>query len=193
MSKLQNDKLRLLIFAGSLRKDSLNKKLAKAWASIAEHDSVETTLIDLNDFELPIYNGDIEEASVPQKARELQALFAKHDGFLVVTPEYNGAVPAVVKNTLDWISRPLENGDSGVSIMKGKVCGIAAASPGALGGLRALLLLRDQLAKLSMWVAPSQFALGKAYEAFDDANQLIHESAEKALFNILKEVKEFYE
>ena len=189
----QAKSIKLLAFAGSLRKDSLNKKLVRAWQQIASAEGIEVTLIELNDYELPIYNGDIESESVPKAVRELQHLFAQHDGFLMVTPEYNGAVPAVVKNTLDWMSRPLENGDSGITVMKGKVCGIAAASPGALGGLRALLALRDQLAKLSLWVAPSQFALSKANDAFHDNGELKSEDAKQALAKIAKEVRGFYE
>ncbi|RTE86738.1 MULTISPECIES: NADPH-dependent FMN reductase [Gammaproteobacteria] len=192
MAAPQGSKLKLLAFAGSLRKDSLNKKLIQAWASIAQKQGVEVTLIELNDYELPIYNGDIEEHAVPENVRKLQELCSEHDGFLIASPEYNGAVPALIKNTLDWISRPLENGDSGVSVLKGKVCGIAAASPGGLGGLRALLLLRDQLAKLSLWVAPSQFALSKAPDSFSNG-ELTNESAEKALANIVQEVRGFYE
>jgi len=126
--------IKLLAFAGSLRKDSLNKKLARAWQRIAEAEGITVTLIELNDYDVPMYNGDIEAEAVPNAVRELQSLFAQHDGYLMVTPEYNGAVPALVKNTLDWISRPLENGDSGITVLKGKVCGIAAASPGGVRG-----------------------------------------------------------
>lgn len=165
---MSQSKKKILAFAGSLRTASLNKKLIRNAVKIAEDAGHEVTLIDLNDYPLPIYNGDIEEAGMPEKVRELQTIFAKHDSFLIATPEYNGAVPALVKNTLDWMSRSLENGDSGITLFKGKVVGIISASPGALGGLRALLALRDQLAKLSLWVAPTQFALSKAHEAFAD-------------------------
>jgi len=182
--------MRLLVFAGSLRKASLNKKLAKHVAAAAKKEGAEVTHIELNDYEVPIYNGDIEDSSVPENVRKLQQLAGDHDGFLIVTPEYNGAVPAVVKNTLDWISRPQANGDSGGDLLKGKVAGILSASPGGLGGLRALLLLRDQLAKLSMWVAPAQFALSKASDQFDDNGNLKSDHHD-AVAGVVKSVLSF--
>lgn len=182
---------KLLAFAGSLRKDSLNRKLIACVAKEAENAGAEVTVIDLNDFPLPIFNEDIEEAGMPAKVRELQAIFARHDGLLISTPEYNGAVPALVKNTLDWLTRKQANGNSGIELLKGKVVGIVSASPGALGGLRSLLLLRDQLAKLSMWVAPAQFALGKANEAFDDNGALKNDAHIKQIQGVVKQVIEF--
>lgn len=182
---------KLLAFAGSLRADSFNKKLIACVAKEAEKAGAEVTLLDLNDFPLPIYNGDIEEEGMPAKVRELQDILASHDGLLISTPEYNGAVPALVKNTLDWLTREQANGDSGIELFKGKVVGIVSASPGGLGGLRSLLLLRDQLAKLSMWVAPAQFALGKAHEAFDDNGALKDEGHVKQINGVVKQVIDF--
>lgn len=182
---------KLLAFAGSLRAGSFNKKLITCVVKEAEKAGAEVTLLDLNDFPLPIYNGDIEEEGMPAKVRELQNILAHHDGLLISTPEYNGAVPALVKNTLDWLTREQANGDSGIELFKGKVVGIVSASPGALGGLRSLLLLRDQLAKLSMWVAPAQFALGKAHEAFDDNGALKDEGNVKQINGVVKQVIDF--
>lgn len=188
---MTQSKKKILAFAGSLRAGSFNKKLIKNAVKIAESEGHEVTLIDLNDFPLPIYNGDIEDAGMPDKVRELQALFAKHDSFLIATPEYNGAVPALVKNTLDWMSRSLENGDSGITLFKGKVVGIISASPGALGGLRALLALRDQLAKLSLWVAPTQFALSKAHEAFAEDGSFKDEEQAKRIKAVIADMAAF--
>lgn len=188
---MAQSKKKILAFAGSLRSGSFNKKLIQNAVNIAKQQGHEVTLIDLNDFPLPIYNGDIEDAGVPAKVRELQATFDQHDSFLIATPEYNGAVPALVKNTLDWMSRALENGDSGITLFKGKVVGIISASPGALGGLRALLALRDQLAKLSLWVAPTQFALGQAHEAFDNNNQLKNDEHGKRIQAVIEDIAAF--
>lgn len=182
---------KLLAFAGSARADSLNKQLIACVVKQAEQAGAEVTLIDLKDFPLPVYDGDIEDEGMPENVRKLQGLLADHDGLLISTPEYNGAVPALVKNTLDWLSRERANGDSGITLFRGKVVGIVSASPGALGGLRSLLLLRDQLAKLSMWVAPAQFALGKAHEAFDDSGALKDEAHVKQIKNVVQQVIDF--
>ncbi|RUO35476.1 hypothetical protein CWE13_11135 [Aliidiomarina shirensis] len=182
---------KLLAFAGSLRAGSFNKQLIACVVKEAEKAGAEVTLLDLNDFPLPIYNGDIEEEGMPAKVRELQGILARHDGLLISTPEYNGAVPALVKNTLDWLTREQANGNSGIELFKGKVVGIVSASPGALGGLRSLVLLRDQLAKLSMWVAPAQFALGKAHEAFDENGALKDEGHVKQISGVVQQVIDF--
>ncbi|WP_198173822.1 NADPH-dependent FMN reductase [Lysobacter soli] len=159
---------RLLAFAGSLRQGSYNRRLIHVLAEGARAAGAQVTLIELRDFALPIYDGDIEADGMPENARRLQALMAEHDGLLVSTPEYNGSMPALVKNTLDWISRPLESGRSGVTLFQDKVAGIVSASPGPLGGLRSLLVLRDALAKLGLLVVPQQVAVGQAADKLTD-------------------------
>ncbi|UTA53826.1 NAD(P)H-dependent oxidoreductase [Lysobacter soli] len=159
---------RLLAFAGSLRQGSYNRRLVHVLAEGARAAGAQVTLIELRDFALPIYDGDIEADGMPENARRLQALMAEHDGLLVSTPEYNGSMPALVKNTLDWISRPLESGRSGVTLFQDKVAGIVSASPGPLGGLRSLLVLRDALAKLGLLVVPQQVAVGQAADKLTD-------------------------
>ncbi len=97
---------RLLVFAGSLRAASLNKKLAMLAAAGARQAGAEVTHIDLRDYPLPIYDGDLEAASgIPANARALKDLFIAHQGFLIACPEYNAGVTAVLKNTIDWVSR----------------------------------------------------------------------------------------
>lgn len=179
---------RLLAFAGSLREDSFNKKLARVLADAARDNGAEVTLLDLREHPLPIYDGDIEAQGMPDQVRALQALLADHDGLLISCPEYNGGVPALVKNTLDWISRPQEDGSSGVGLYRGKVAGICSASPGGLGGLRALIALRDLLAKLGLWVAPSQLAVASANAAFDATGALADERQAKSIDRLAAEV-----
>ena len=179
---------RLLAFAGSLRKGSFNRRLIGNLAEGARDAGATVTMIDLHDHALPIYDGDIESASMPEAVRALQSLMADHDGLLIATPEYNGSYPALIKNTLDWISRPLANGTSGTALFDHKVAGLCSASPGALGGLRALIALRDALAKLGMWVAPSQVAVGRAGEAFDEHGQLTDARQRSAVHRVGAEV-----
>ncbi len=185
-----SEKTRLLAFAGSLRKDSLNQQLIQHLAHEARKAGAEVTVITLRDYPLPIYDGDIEATGIPENVRRLQALLADHQGLLISCPEYNGCVPALVKNTLDWISRPLVDTTPGMSLFKGKVAGICSASPGSLGGLRGLLDLRDMLAKFNLWVAPSQVAIAKANEAFTDQGMLTHPDQQAALAQLAAEVVE---
>ena len=163
---------RLLAFAGSMRTGSFNQRLIALLAEEARKAGAAVTLIQLRDYPLPFYDADIEAAGMPENVRRLQALMAEHHGLLISSPEYNGSVPALIKNTLDWMSRPLEDGTSGMSLFKDKVVGISATSPGALGGLRGLIALRDMLAKFNLWVTPSQVAIGQAQTAFNAEGQL---------------------
>lgn len=164
---------RLLAFAGSLRSGSFNRLLIQALVVAGREAGAEVDLIDLRDYSLPLYDGDIEALAMPDTVRALQGMFAHGDGFLIATPEYNGASPALIKNTLDWISRPLADGKSGTTLFRGKIAGICSASPGPMGGLRALITLRDALAKFGLWVAPTQVAIGRADTAFDANGVLV--------------------
>ena len=163
---------RLLAFAGSLREGSYNRRLIPVLAEGARAAGAQVTLIELRDYPLPVYDGDIEAAGMPTQARQLQQLMREHDGLLISTPEYNGSMPALIKNTLDWISRPLKDGRMGTALFQDKVAGIVSASPGALGGLRSLLVLRDALAKLGLVVVPQQVAVGQVADKLVATGQL---------------------
>ena len=163
---------RLLAFAGSLREGSYNRRLIPVLAEGARAAGAQVTLIELRDYPLPVYDGDIEAAGMPPQMRQLQQLMREHDGLLISTPEYNGSMPALIKNTLDWISRPLEDGRMGTVLFQDKVAGMVSASPGALGGLRSLLVLRDALAKLGLVVVPQQVAVGQVADKLVATGQL---------------------
>jgi len=121
---------------------------------------------------------------VPEEVRRLQAEFARHDALLIATPEHNGGYTAVLKNALDWVSRPQEDGASGVLLLAGKVAALISASPGQLGGLRSQMALRAVLDKLGVLVIPDAFALGLAHQAFDGEIGLKDKAAEKAVVNV---------
>jgi chromate reductase, NAD(P)H dehydrogenase (quinone) len=178
----------LIAFAGSLRLASFNRRLLPTLVRGAEEAGATVSTLDLRDFALPIYDAEIEAAGMPAPVRALQDLLGGAHGLLIATPEYNGSMPALVKNTLDWISRPLPDGQSGTGLFRGKVAGICAASPGALGGLRSLLVLRDALAKLGLWVAPSQVAVGNAASAFSDSGELLDERQRRSVLALGREV-----
>jgi NAD(P)H-dependent FMN reductase len=163
---------RILVFSGSIRRDSVNRRLANVVAGTVAAAGGEVTLLDLRDYPLPIYDGDLEDADgLPANAIALKGIFKSHQGLFVVSPEYNGFFPPLLKNTIDWLSRP-NGAESGLVPYAGKVAALAAASPGNLGGIRCLPLLRQQLSNLSVHVIPQQLALPAADKAFDDGGAL---------------------
>ena len=179
----------LLVFAGSARKQSLNKKLARAAAEAAEAAGLTATYIDLADYEMPLYNGDLEaEHGLPESTLRLKEVFAQHDGLMISCPEYNSSITPLLKNTIDWLSRPAPD-EASLAAFRGKVAGLLAASPGALGGLRGLVHVRSILGNMGVWVAPAQVALGQARAAFDDNGRLIDEGGAKRLGGLIADVK----
>src|SRR5260370_42637826 len=98
---------RILAFAASARSESFNKKLVAITAQGARQAGAEVTLIDLEDFPLPLFDQDLEaEQGMPENGKELKKLFIDHDGLLIASPEYNSSITAVLKNAIDWVSRP---------------------------------------------------------------------------------------
>lgn len=172
-------KPKIVCFAGSLRKDSFNKKMVKNAMAGAERAGAEVTFVDLKDYPMPIYDGDIEAAEgLPENAKKLKAVLKEHQGFLIASPEYNSSVTAALKNAIDWTSRP-EQGGKALECYTGKIAGIMAASPGALGGLRGLVTLRSILENIGVIVIPNQVALSQAGEAFDESG-LIKDEKKRA-------------
>ena len=157
---------RILAFAGATRTESWNKKLIKIAAAGATAAGAEVTLIDLRDYPLPLYDGDLEEKEgIPQNGMKLKAMFLEHRGLLISSPEYNSSVTGVLKNTIDWVSRTAP-GEKPLAAYTGKVAGLVSASIGALGGLRGLVHLRSILGNIKCLVIPEQVSVSKAQEAF---------------------------
>ena len=180
--------VKILVFAGSARTGSLNKKLARVAAAAVRTAGAEATLIDLADYPMPLYDGDLEaREGVPASARKLKDLFIAHQGLLIASPENNASVSALLKNTLDWISRQ-DGGESGLAPYQGKVAALAGASPGALGGLRGLTHLRAILQTLTVLVLSEQVALGRAHEAFNEDGSLKDPKQQAALAALAKKL-----
>ena len=157
---------RILAFAGSTRRESFNKKLVQSAAKGAREAGAEVTLIDLKDFPLPLFDQDLEaEQGMPENGAKLKKLFIDHDGLLIASPEYNSSVTAVLKNAIDWVSRPAP-GEPSLVAFRDKVATLMSASPGALGGLRGLVHVRSILGNIGVIVLPDQIAVAKAREAF---------------------------
>ena len=160
------DAPRILVFAGSTRRDSLNKRLARAARGAVRAKGGAPTWLDLAERPMPLYDGDLEkEHGLPENAKRFKQLLKEHAGLVIANPEYNSSISGVLKNAIDWASRQ-EPGEAPLACFDRKVAGLCAASPGALGGLRSLVVLRMLLANIRVLVVPEQLAVGKAHEAF---------------------------
>lgn len=164
---------RILAFAGSGSRPSLNRRLLDVAVRLAEDAGAQVTTIDLADYPLPLYTGELEaREGLPANARKLKVLFAEHQGLLIASPEHNASVSSLLKNTLDWVSRP-DSGQNGLVPYQNKVAALLAASPGNLGGLRGLAHLRAILQNVGVLVQTKQYALPRAHEAFDAEGGLL--------------------
>jgi chromate reductase len=173
------DRARIVGFAGSSRDDSFNKKLVRAALDSCASLGAETTLIDLRDYALPVYDGDLEAAEgLPENAARLKEVLTAHQGLIISAPEYNGSITALLKNSLDWASRSPEASPD-LSPYQGKFAAIMAASPGPLGGLRGLRVVREVLTNLGVNVLADQVALRAAYKEFSDDGKLVEDSSQQ--------------
>jgi len=172
---------RIIAMAGSTREGSFNKMVVRAAADGARGAGAEVTLIDLREYAMPLYDEDLEASQgIPPSAKKLKDLFRAHQGLLIASPEYNSSISAVLKNAIDWLTRP-EPGHPPLSCFNGKVAGLVAASPGALGGLRGLVHLRMILGNINVIVLPGQVAVMKAGEAFDASGRLKDDAQRKSV------------
>jgi len=180
-------KPKILALAGSAREESVNKKLIRFAAKDIQNADV--TVIDIRDYPIPLYDGDLEAAEgLPKNAKILKKMFIEHDGFLIASPEYNSSVSGVLKNLIDWVSRP-ENSDPVYLVaFKGKAAAIMSASPGNLGGLRGLFHLRSILSNVGTLVLPDLVTVRNAYEAFDEHGNLKDVKKAEAIHNLAQEL-----
>ena len=160
--------MKILVFAASLRKASFNRKLAMQVTEILKTISgIEIDHADYLDFEMPIYNGDVEESTgVPAGAKELVRRVQAAQAIIISTPEYNGSIPGTLKNAIDWASRIKPNPFQGKPLL------LVGASPGGLGAVRGLWHTRVPFEVLGCYVYPEMFGLSAAHEAFDENSKL---------------------
>lgn len=185
--------VKVLAFAGSGRKDSVNKKVVQVAAEGAKEAGAEVTFVELESFGMPIFTEDLEaEQGMHEGAQRFKELLMAHDGFLISSPEYNSSYSALFKNAIDWASRKVGE-EKPLEAYKGKVAGIMAASPGGLGGMRVLVTLRMLMENLGTMVLPTQQAVAGAFGIFDEQGQITDEKKAKALKNIGKQLVETLE
>jgi NAD(P)H-dependent FMN reductase len=161
----QSPKLKVLVFAASLRKDSVNRKLAALAARIAEQDGATVDLASMRDFDVPLYDGDVEASQgIPAGAQELRRRLEENDAFIVASPEYNFSMPGILKNLIDWASRIRPQPFDGRHGL------LLSASPSFVGGNRGLWVLRMPLEHLGARIFPDMFSLATASKALVDGD-----------------------
>lgn len=174
---------RILAFSGSARRDSYNKKLLAVAVEATRASGAEVTVVDFRELVLPMYDGDLEDASgLPANVQTLVDLVTKHDGLLIASPEYNSQMTPLLKNAIDWCTRADENP------FLGKVAAVVSASPGMFGGIRSLTLARQLLVHVGCHVIPVQAVLPQAHKAFDENGALKEERSQKAVQAVAAEL-----
>lgn len=182
---------KILAFSGSGRKGSYNHSIVKCAAEGAKAQGAEVTVIDMSEFDMPIFNEDLEASEgMPEKAQAFKDLLMAHDGFLIASPEYNSGYSALLKNAIDWASR-MQEGEKPLQAFKNKAAVIMAASPGGLGGIRGLVPLRMLLGNISMIVLPNQLAVSGVSKLVNDEGDVTDEKTVKGLHGLGKALADF--
>jgi chromate reductase, NAD(P)H dehydrogenase (quinone) len=172
------DKITILGIAGSLRKESYNRAALRAAQQLAPEDA-EVEIFDIND--IPGFSQD-DEQNPPAKVTELKEKIRAADAILFVTPEYNYSIPGVLKNAIDWASRPY-----GDSAWAGKPVAVMGASVGVLGTARAQYHLRQMFVFLNMHaVNQPEVMIGNAAQRFDEQGNLTDETTKKLIGQLLQ-------
>lgn len=183
--------MKTLVFAGSTRQQSFNRRLAREAAALARAEGAEVTLLELAELDIPMYNADLEAQGTPADVIRLKELLWQHPAWIVCSPEYNGSYTALLKNTIDWASSPVA-GDpdwsDGTKPFRGKVVGMLSASNGRLGGLRSQSHLAPLLINLECWLAPRAYALSGAASAFDEQGALLQEEHRQGVRGVVEQV-----
>lgn len=170
-------------FAGSLRRGSYNRALLRAATDLAP-SALYIVIHDLDG--IPLYNADLEAAGVLPSVVQLRDAIRQADGFLIATPEYNYGVPGVLKNTIDWLSRPPSD-----SALNGKVAAVMGASPGMTGTARGQSQLRQSLGFTNTYALPQpEVLVGHAHEKFDADGRLVHRATRDVLETFLQRFAE---
>ncbi len=178
---------KLLFLAGASREASLNKRLAQLGSSIAEANGLQASFLDLWDYPLPLYDGDLEaKEGPPGNAQRLKAVLGQHSGVFIASPEYNAGVTPLLKNALDWVSRVRTENEAPLQVFRTRVFALGSASPGGFGGMRGLLMLRQVLALgLGALVLPEQITIARASDAaFDQHGHLVDKGQQEG-FKVL--------
>jgi chromate reductase, NAD(P)H dehydrogenase (quinone) len=183
---------KILIMAGSVRAGSSNARLAALAAKELALADADVTRISFADYPLPIFDADLmSDSGIPAEALKLRTMLAAHQGVFIASPEYSASVSPLIKNTIDWLSRPRDKNESSYTAFKGRVFALGAASPSSAGGIRGLMALRQVLELgCGALVLPEQITVGRAAQAFDDMDNLKDETAAATLKTVARRLVE---
>ncbi|MFN3405669.1 MAG: NADPH-dependent FMN reductase [Cytophagaceae bacterium] len=187
MKNPENNPVKILVFAASLHKGSINKKLAKLAAKIVENNGGLVDFAEMSEFDVPSFNQELEPEGFPQGAKTFLEKLKANDAFIISSPEYNFSMPGVLKNAIDWVSRfrPQPFNDKHGLLM--------SASPSMAGGNRGLWALRIPLEHLGARLYPHMFSLAAAHQAFNEDNSLNNPTLEKRFEDNIKAFMELVE
>lgn len=178
--------MKFLLMSGSLRADSLNKKLLQNIASIIQEKNLGVVeIIDLKNLQIPLYDGDIEKNGIPEGVQKLATAISGADVFISSSPEYNGSMSAPLKNAIDWVSRLKPMPWAGKPIL------LTGASPGGFGAVRGLAHSRTPFESVGSYLYPQTFGLARAHEAFDGEGKLLDQQTKKRLEDLLNDFSSF--
>ncbi len=184
---------KILVFAGSIRTGSMNAQLAARAAKEFAVAGADTTRISLQDFPMPIYDGDLESRSGPPGAAiSLKRMMMQHQGIFIASPEYNASITPLLKNTLDWVSRVRDGKEAPLAAYRDRAFALGGASNGGYGAMRSLMALRQVLEQgCGALVIPDQIAVARAGDAFDEMDNFKDESNTKRLKAVVQSLIEF--
>lgn len=175
----------ILVFAASTREDSFHRKLSRLAVDYLRQLGGEVTWLDLRAYPMPLYDGDLELShGLPEPAKAFKEVMRAHGAFVIATPEYNGSFSALLKNSIDWASRP-EPGEKPLAVFRGKTAVLLDASPGPGAGKRGLRHARELLEMMGVTVIPQELAVPKAFEAFNPDGGLIRADDAARLESVL--------
>jgi len=177
---------RALTLCGSLRRDSINEVLRRHISAELRAAGVEVTDLDLAEFEMPLFNQDIEDAGQsPDGARRLAEMFRTYDIVLIISPEYNGGVTPLIANLVAWVSREKPNP------FKHAIFGIGGLSDGKYATLFALSHLRDSLSKVGALVVPTLLGVGPYPDVFDPEGNPVEANIKWKVGQLVRELTHF--
>ncbi|MER8376697.1 NADPH-dependent FMN reductase [Mesorhizobium sp. M1406] len=178
---------KILVFAGSVRSGAYSGRTADVAQKELAMQGAEVTRISLADYPLPILDEDLEkERGVPENAMQLGRFIIAHDGLLIATPEYNGSIPPLLKNTIDWVSRVRRDGGRSVRPLAGKVAGLCSSSKGRFAGIRCINHLRAVLVRCQMEVVTPECSVPEGGDAFDEDGHFRDERLHKSMEHLCR-------
>ncbi|MER8379365.1 MULTISPECIES: NADPH-dependent FMN reductase [unclassified Mesorhizobium] len=178
---------KILVVAGSVRSGAYSARTADVAQKELAMQGAEVTRISLADYPLPILDQDLEkEEGIPEDAVKLGRMIAAHDGLLIATPEYNGSIPPLLKNTIDWVSQLRKDGGRTFRPLAGKVAGLCSSSNGPFGGIRCINHLRAVLVRCRMEVVTPECSVPEGGNAFDDEGNFRDERLRQSMEHLCR-------